>query len=80
MESKTLFTFKDKYGDISTLTLDKYVAESLHRQLEDVHKWIQNIYDEVAYNTTYQSRRSIGDFIRDSAWRIFLAEPPPDDF
>lgn len=79
MESqKTLYTFTDNYGDTSTLTLDKYLAESLQRQIGDVHKWIQETYNLYINRSTEESRRSIGDSIRQRAMQVFLSEPAED--
>lgn len=77
-DQKTLYTFTDLYGDTSTLTLDKYLAESLHRQIGDVHQWIQETYDLFITRATNVSRRAVGDAIRQRAMRVFMAEEISD--
>jgi len=78
---KTIFTFYDESGSISTLTLDKFVADSLQLIVGDVHAWIQKQYNdilanEVRYKKYIKSswgangeltRRAIGDIIRATA-------------
>ena len=76
---KTIFTFTDKSGDTSTLTLEKAVADGLQRCIGDAHAWIQRQYDGIIAGeprfTKYiitlfpdqkgeLSRRAIGDTIR----------------
>lgn len=44
---KTIFTFIDKFGEKSTLTLDKHVADALQNVVGDIHAWIQTQYDAI---------------------------------
>jgi len=69
---KTLFTFTDKSGEKSNLTLDKWIADALSRMLDNVHAWIQAEYDRRAIGgkSGELSRRAIGDMIRIAAMKL----------
>ena len=73
--NKILYTFKDIYGKVSTLTLDKYVAESINKNHGDVHSWIQKQYNEIVINKIEATRRSVGDSIRSRALEIYWSDP-----
>lgn len=75
---KTLFTFIDIHNELSTLTLSKHIADSLQKQVGDVHEWIQNAYNYFASKYANRSRRSIGDAIRRKAFQIALKDLPED--
>lgn len=78
MEDKVLYTFTDKFGEISKLTLDKFVAEILQKILGNVHEWIQKKYNELIIINNDSSRRHIGDLIRDEAimfWNTHTERP-----
>jgi len=73
--NKILYTFYDVFGNVSTLTLDKYVAESIVKKHGDVHRWIQKQYDEIVLKRIEVTRRSVGDLIRARAQEIFWSDP-----
>lgn len=72
--NKVLYTFKDKRSSVSTLTLDKFIAEYIHNKYGDVHLWIQNQYNELVFFRTETSRRSVGDSIRHRALILFWSD------
>lgn len=79
MESqKTLYTFIDMDGESSTLTLDKWISDSLIKQVGDVHQWIQKTYNFHISKYANTSRRSTGDAIRQKAFQIAMIEPAED--
>ncbi len=67
------FSITDEYGEKSTISIDKWAAELLVKNLDDAHKWIQDTYDRaVSYNASNDlklSRRKIGDLVRQKAYR-----------
>lgn len=76
--NKTHFTFIDINNNTSTLTLDKFVAEDLYKNFDDVHKWVQNTYDCFSNTQGTASRRAIGDAIRIEAWKVAMRNLPAD--
>lgn len=79
MESqKTLYTFIDIHGEPSTLTLDKWISDSLQKQVGDVHQWIQKAYNFYILKYANRSRRSTGDAIRLKASQIAMLDVPED--
>lgn len=68
-EDRTLYTLLDKLGDKTTITLDKFVADILQKNLADVHSWAQSAYDRVADRRPNLGRRQQGDLVRALAIR-----------
>jgi hypothetical protein len=73
IERKTTnFSITDEYGEKSTITLEKWAADILTKELPDIHKWIQENYDKaVDYsnkNNLETTRRKIGDMVRQKAY------------
>lgn len=66
-DDKVLYTFIDKFGETSKLTLDKFVAETLQKILGNVHEWVQKRYNELVIINYHSSRLNIGNLIRDEA-------------
>jgi hypothetical protein len=67
---KSIFTIEDEYGEKSSITLDKYIADVLTKHL-NVHEYLNNQYDSaVQYNVKNGlklSRIKVGDLVRQQA-------------
>lgn len=61
---KTLYTATDETGTQTTITLDKDVADALHREVHDIHAWVQDTFNRVTQKRPRDSRRKRGDFVR----------------
>lgn len=62
--NKTLYKIRNEKSVMTTITLDKPVADVLQELLPNVHAWIQNAYDKVAENNPNLSRNKKGDMVR----------------
>lgn len=81
MDDKILYPFNDYSGETSTLTLDKVPAETLQKELGDVHVWVQSQYNDLSKVHGEAYRRFIGDLIRERAWNFWSDHcDTPDDF
>lgn len=63
-DDRTIYTILDEYKENTTITLEKFVADTLQENLPDVHAWVQATYDEVAQKKPDLGRRKKGDFVR----------------
>lgn len=73
--NKTLYKIRNEKSVMTTITLDKLVADVLQESLPNVHAWIQNAYDIVAENNPNLSRNKKGDMVR--RWSVIEAEKSP---
>jgi len=66
--NKTIYTFIDLSGGVSTLTLDKWISDVLEEECPDVHLWVQSQYNRLTSLDCSRgsglSRRAVGDLIR----------------
>ncbi len=63
-EGKTTYQITNEDGDKTTITLEKWVADILQIEFEDVHHKIQAAYDSVLQSKSHLGRRQRGDYIR----------------
>lgn len=64
MSNRTLYKIRNEKGEMTTITLDKLVADVLQGTLPDVHAWVQNAFDKVAEKNPVLSRYQKGDLVR----------------
>lgn len=64
MSNRTLYKIRNEKGEMTTITLDKLVADVLQGELPDVHAWIQNAFDKAAEKSPALSRYKKGDLVR----------------
>ena len=62
--NRTPYKIRNEKGEITTITLDKLVADVLQKSLPDVHAWIQNTYDRLGVIKPELGRRKKGDLVR----------------
>ena len=67
-EEKTTYSIEDETGQKSSITIDKWAADILQVDLDDVHNWIQKAFDHVSSKRPDLSRRKRGDFVRSLAY------------
>jgi hypothetical protein len=75
---KTDYTMKNEDGSPSSIRLDKFVSDILHKNGHDVHKWLQEKYDRVCEESPHLSRRAKGDKVRLQAYAEVGISPPSD--
>ncbi|WP_148654574.1 hypothetical protein [Paraburkholderia caribensis] len=68
-DEKTNYSIVDEEGSRSTLTLDKWAADILQVELQDVHEWLQQKFDLVTAKFPNETRRKRGDYVRALAYR-----------
>lgn len=68
-EGKTNYSIVDEHGNQSTITLEKWIADILQSNLDDVHNSIQRVYNKINFNHPSLSRRKKGDILRVAARR-----------
>jgi len=65
---RTIISIVDENDDKSTITLDKWTSDILHSHFNDVHKWVQKLYNSVCVynekNSLKLSRRERGNLVR----------------
>lgn len=66
-EGKTNYQIRNEHGEVTTITLEKWVADILQIELPDVHKAVQRAYDTVVKNHPELSRREKGNLIRSAS-------------
>ncbi len=66
---RTVYSILDEHGDKSSITLDKFVADTLQKYLPNVHEWVQKTYSRVAEKKPELGRREKGDLVRALALR-----------
>ena len=64
IDSKTTYSINDEFGEKTTITLEKLVADVLQKFLPDVHAWVQCTYNKIAQVYPEITRRKKGDFVR----------------
>jgi len=64
VNNKTLYKIRNENLAMTTITLDKLVADVLQESLPDVHAWVKNAYDKVAEKYPGLSRNKKGDMVR----------------
>ena len=79
---RTNISIVDEHGEHSTITLDKWTSDILHKHLDDVHGWVQKAYGVVCkWNTDNNkglSRRERGNVVRQQANKKALEIEPPE--
>ncbi|HBP1908650.1 TPA: hypothetical protein L5W23_005264 [Pseudomonas aeruginosa] len=68
-DGKTNYQITNEFGEKTTITLDKWVADVLQLEIDDVHDRIQKAYDKVLKNKPELSRRERGNAVRKMAER-----------
>ena len=68
-ENRTIYSIIDQQGQASTITLEKFVADTLQDSVSDVHAWVQLTYNKVAEKRPHLGRRQQGDLVRALSWR-----------
>ena len=63
-DGKTNYQILNEDAEKTTITLDKWVADVLQLELEDVHARIQAVYNKVCAAHPELSRREHGNLIR----------------
>lgn len=66
-EGKTNYQILNEDGEKTTITLDKWVADILQFEIEDVHARIKAAYDRTLQEKPHLSRRQRGNLIREMA-------------
>jgi hypothetical protein len=66
---RTVYSIRDEYGEKSSITLDKFTADTLQKYLPNVHEWVQKTYSRVAKKKPELGRREKGDLVRALALR-----------
>ena len=66
-EGKTNYQIPNEYGKKTTITLEKWVADILQIELDDVHAKIQIAYNKILELRPNIGRRQRGDCIRQMA-------------
>lgn len=66
-EGKTIYQILNEYGEKTTITLDKWVADILQLELDDVHNWVQLAYDRVQQTKLDIGRIQRGNYVRRKA-------------
>jgi hypothetical protein len=66
-EGKTSYQIIDEDGQKTTISLEKWVADVLQLELEDVHAKVQAAYNRVLEKHPELSRRLRGNYIRQMA-------------
>ena len=61
---KTIYSIRNESGQKSSITLPKIVADTLQKEISDVHLWIQKLYMQVVQERPYLSRRKKGNYVR----------------
>lgn len=64
MSNRTFYKIRNEKGEMTTITLDKLVADVLQGALPDVHAWVQNAFDKVAEKSPEISRYQKGNLVR----------------
>ncbi len=64
---KTNYEITNEQGEKTTITLDKWVADILQSEFENVHIMLQKAYDSVVEHKPELSRRKKGNSIRQMA-------------
>ena len=68
-DDRTLYKLANERDEYTTITIDKFVADTLQQYLPDVHAWVQATYNRVAEKRPHLSRREKGDLVRVLAFR-----------
>ncbi|MBL4908405.1 MAG: hypothetical protein JKX78_00015 [Alteromonadaceae bacterium] len=63
-EGKTDYQIKNENGDLTTIRLEKWVADILQLEFDNVHKKVQAGYDKLCKEHPHISRREKGNAIR----------------
>ena len=63
-EGKTNYQILNEDGEKTTITLDKWVADILQLELDDVHHRIQLAYDKVLQEKPELGRKQRGNYVR----------------
>lgn len=66
-DGKTNYQIVDEFDEKTTITLEKWVADILQVQLPDVHRKIQDAYNQSLATHPDLSRRERGNLIRERA-------------
>ena len=61
---RTLYSIRNESRGMTTISLNKLVADTLQESLPDVHAWVQNAFDRVTAMKPELSRRQKGDLVR----------------
>jgi len=70
MAQTTIYTIHHDSDEKTTITVSKWVADILQVLFSDVHRHIQDLYDDVTKKFPDLSRLARGEWVR----RILLAE------
>lgn len=71
-EGKTNYQIINEYGEKTTITLDKWVADVLQLEIKDIHEVIKKAYDKVLLEKPELSRKERGNYIREMAEKTAL--------
>ena len=63
-EGKTNYQITNEDGEKTTISLEKWVADVLQLELDDVHAKVQSAYDQSLATHPELSRRVRGNYIR----------------
>ncbi|MES9902797.1 MAG: hypothetical protein ABW168_08950 [Sedimenticola sp.] len=63
-DQKTIYTIMNEYGEKTTISINKDIADFLHEKFTDVHKFIQETYNRVVKNHPKWKRLTQGDEVR----------------
>ncbi len=66
-EGKTNYQIINEHNEKTTVSLDKWVADILQLELNDVHASIQHAYNALVISHPYLTRREKGDIIREAS-------------
>ncbi len=66
-EGKTNYQIYNENGEKTTISLEKWVADILQIELDDVHARTQTLYNKICEKHSYLSRRQKGNAIRQAA-------------
>ncbi len=69
LDQRTTYPINDETGEKTTLTIPKYDADLLQKNVPDVHQYLQEIYNWVAESQPHLSRLAKGNEVRSIVWR-----------
>ncbi len=69
LEKTTTYTITDAKKEKSSISIPKFDADILQKNIPDVHAFIQKAYDSAVEKYPYLSRRKKGDEVRQLVWK-----------
>lgn len=63
-DMRTIFPILGIDGETTTLTLEKWIADLLHKKFDNVHRFIEDVFQDAQEKYPELSRRAQGDHVR----------------